>query len=608
MKESKFIDQNKAKWLSFERLLRADAKDPDKLSDFFIQITDDLSYARTFYNNRSIRVYLNNICQQLFYLINKSHKRTSKKSFINFWKYELPTISYNSRKELLTSLIIFLMSVTIGIISSIHDPEFFRTILGEDYVTMTVENIESGDPMAVYKKMNEMDMFFGITLNNLLVSVKTFLLGLLWAIGSIIILIYNGIMVGTFQYFFIEKGLFAESFLTIWMHGAIEISSIVIAGAAGIVLGKGISPGSFSRLQSFQIAAKKGTKLFLGIVPLIVMAAIIESFLTRYTDIPDALRLVFIVLSFAFIFFYFWWYPRFVVKSGKGYSQETSDLQNTADLNIRYPDQIKTGGEVLRDSFLFYRKHFKSLISINFYFSIVYLIVAGVIVYPSIDSYGFFNNYFDWMTKLSDQFFSYEEKPILLLINAVFFSVHSAFIVRIIFKEINGYLPNRGIMLIFVAYHLLFSIILNSLDLVSSGFYFIASFLVSPLISLFLFILIQEGKSALGKLMRRVRFLIKQKYGYVIGVVFFVYLISIVGYFFLSSPFPLFYMDFINWNIQLEYETMNMIVFFLNSFITIFINLLTVPLFLMGISLCYFTLLEIQEANGLKSQVQKFAS
>ena len=108
MKESKFIDQNKDKWNGFERLLNADVKDPDKLSEFFINITDDLSYARTFFNNRSIRVYLNNICQQLFYLIYKSPKRRTQKTFATFRKYELPTIAYESRRALIASLLIFL--------------------------------------------------------------------------------------------------------------------------------------------------------------------------------------------------------------------------------------------------------------------------------------------------------------------------------------------------------------------------------------------------------------------------------------------------------------------------------------------------------------------
>ena len=61
MKETKFIQQNKKKWAEFEELSKTQHKDSNLYSKLFIQITDDLSYSRTFYSNRSVRVYLNNL-------------------------------------------------------------------------------------------------------------------------------------------------------------------------------------------------------------------------------------------------------------------------------------------------------------------------------------------------------------------------------------------------------------------------------------------------------------------------------------------------------------------------------------------------------------------
>lgn len=605
MKESKFIDQNKSKWLSFEKLLRSESKDPDKLSDFFIKITDDLSYARTFFNNRSIRVYLNNICQQLFYLIYKSPKRSSKKVFVDFWKRELPTIAYDSRPEIITAFMVFFLSVVIGVVSSVHNPEFCKTILGNDYVNMTIENIESGDPMAVYKKMNEVDMFLGITLNNLLVSVKTFLLGILWAAGSLIILLYNGIMVGTFQYFFIEKGLFYESFLTIWLHGTLEISAIVIAGASGIVLGKGIiAPGSFSRLQAFQIAAKRGAKLFLGIVPIIVMAATIESFLTRYTDIPDALRLTLILLSLAYMVFYFWWYPNYVVNRGLRKEQNISDLQASPNFTINYHGVIKSGGDILRDTFLFYRKYGTPILRLNFLFTIGYVVLVAFFIFPTLNSYTYYYNYMDWMTELSNKFFDYEARPYLLPVNTVFFSVHSLFIYRFLLKDIRKEKMDQKLTITFLVYAVILNLAVGAIQMLNAGVHFVASFLISPLLTLGLFVLLFEKGTSVGKVFSRTKFLIREKYGFLLGLSFLITLISLAGYVFLNSPFPLFYVDFISWNIQMDMEAINYIATLINSFFSIFTTLLTIPLYMVGISLCYFSLLEIQEANNLRSQVE----
>ena len=70
MKEQKFINQNKEKWLRFEQLGSKKKKgkiNPDELSSLFISITDDLSYARTYYKNRSVRVYLNKLAGSIFF-------------------------------------------------------------------------------------------------------------------------------------------------------------------------------------------------------------------------------------------------------------------------------------------------------------------------------------------------------------------------------------------------------------------------------------------------------------------------------------------------------------------------------------------------------------
>jgi uncharacterized membrane protein SpoIIM required for sporulation len=357
MKESKFIDQNKKNWQEFETDLRYKQNKATRLSRLFIQITDDLSYSRTFYKYRSVRVYLNGIAQVLFNDLYKSQKGNLR-NFVKFWKTDLPLYVYETRREFFISFLVFIVSFVIGVISSIYDQDFARLILGNGYVDMTIENIKNNDPLAVYKKGNEADMFMGITINNLTVSLSTFVLGFVLSIGTIGGLIYNGIMIGAFQYFFIERGLFKESFLTIWQHGTLEISGIIIAGAAGITLGKGlIFPGTYGRLESLKISAIKGLKVFLGIVPIIIMAAFIEGFFTRHTDTNDYVRIAVILLSLLFILFYFVWYPRHL------YHRQSKVSYSNVRLNYKDPgkfdfSKILSAAEILGYSFKFVRKSF----------------------------------------------------------------------------------------------------------------------------------------------------------------------------------------------------------------------------------------------------------
>src|SRR5690606_15344093 len=100
-------------------------------------------------------------------------------------------------------------------------------------------------------------------------------------------LFYNGVMLGSFQYFFHQRGLLMESALTIWIHGTLEITAIVIAGGAGIVMGNSILfPGTYSRTESLMRGARRGVKIVLGMIPIFLVAAFLESFVTRLTDMP----------------------------------------------------------------------------------------------------------------------------------------------------------------------------------------------------------------------------------------------------------------------------------------------------------------------------------
>ena len=335
MRESQFIKQSEKKWKNFEEDLKLDLKNPERTSKLFIQITDDLSYARTYYPNRMVRKYLDGVSQILLSKIYKN-QRTPWSQFMNFWMQTLPLEIYRAKRAFTVSFLIFALAFGIGVLSSIYEPEFARVILGNSYVDMTISNIENDDPMAVYKDFNALNGFASITMNNIMVAFRTFVFGVLAAIGSVYILLYNGIMVGAFQYFFIQKGLFWESFLTIWQHGTIEISAIIIAGAAGLTLGRGlVFTGSYTRLQSFKISGQRGLMIFLGTVPLFIIAGFIEGFITRDTDASAAVRIAVILVSLLFILFYFGWYPRKVAAQNKEKLTDPIPVEKSVDMAFK---------------------------------------------------------------------------------------------------------------------------------------------------------------------------------------------------------------------------------------------------------------------------------
>lgn len=309
MKESRFIQQRHQRWQAFEKEIDRKDSDPHQLTSAYMEVLDDLSYARTHYPNRFVRNYLNGLGQELGLKLLRSGQFRLRNVW-QFWSVDLPRVSYTSRKRLLFSLGVFAFFVLIGFLSVLEDQDFARHILGDDYVEMTLRNIANGDPMSVYKDGNVDQMFFGITLNNTRIAATTYALGFTAGIGSLLILIFNGVMLGVFQGFFIHEGLFWESFLTIWQHGVVEISAIVLAGGAAFELASGLLfPGDLSRLDSLRAAGRRSIRLMMGILPLLVYSGLVETFVTRLTDVPDALRFMAILFSAIAVFTYFGLYP-----------------------------------------------------------------------------------------------------------------------------------------------------------------------------------------------------------------------------------------------------------------------------------------------------------
>lgn len=305
MREALFIKRNSDKWRAIEE---NPSRNPDELTTRYIELTDDLSYARTFYPDSQVTRYLNGLVGQMHRGL-MQNRREDRSRFRTFWFYELPLLFRQSHRLLALSAAVFLIASILGWLSAAHDSTFVRLILGDGYVNMTLENIKKGDPLGVYNSSDQATMFVQITLNNIYVAFRTFIFGLFASFGTMAMLFYNGVMLGTFQYFFYERGLLLESVLKIWIHGTLEISAIVIAGCAGLTVGNSLLfPGTYTRLESFKRGMKQGLKIAIGLIPIFSMAGFLESFITRLT-LPPLLSGLIIALSASFIGWYFILYP-----------------------------------------------------------------------------------------------------------------------------------------------------------------------------------------------------------------------------------------------------------------------------------------------------------
>ncbi|MFD2786463.1 stage II sporulation protein M [Hymenobacter rubripertinctus] len=311
MRETIFLRLHEARWQQYEQQPVAG---PEELARRYVELTDDLSYARTFYPDSATTAYLNGLTGKLHQALYKN-KRQEPGRFLDFWLRELPLLVARRRRQLLATLAFFLVCVFIGALSAAYDDTFVRVVLGDEYVNRTLANIQKGDPMAVYKGEEEAPMFLYITLNNVKVSLYAFAGGITGGLFTLFMLFRNGVMLGSFQWFFYQQGVLLPSVLTIWIHGTLEISAIVLAGGAGWIMAHSLLfPGTYSRRDSLRHGARDGMKLVVGLVPVFVVAGFLEGFVTRHTEMPLPASLSIIGLSATFILGYFvaypWWLSR----------------------------------------------------------------------------------------------------------------------------------------------------------------------------------------------------------------------------------------------------------------------------------------------------------
>ncbi|HEX6426753.1 MAG TPA: stage II sporulation protein M, partial [Niastella sp.] len=280
MREGLFIKKNIDKWRKYQY---ETTTDPDEMAQQFTELVNDLGYSKTFYPHSKVTQYLNDLASRIYLNIYKN-KREETSRIGRFFKTELPLTVRKHHREILYAFLIFVGFAVIAAFSAAHDETFVRGVLGDGYVEMTEDNIAKGDPFGVYKHTNALNMFAYIALNNIYVSFRVFVFGIFIGLGSIKEMFLNGVMVGSFQYYFFAKDLGWQSILVIWTHGTLEISAIILSGAAGLILGNSILfPGSHKRLHSLMQGVKDGLKIMIALVPVLLVAAFLEGFVTRYS-------------------------------------------------------------------------------------------------------------------------------------------------------------------------------------------------------------------------------------------------------------------------------------------------------------------------------------
>lgn len=306
MREALFIKKNKDRWIKNQQ---APSQDPDEMANEFIQLVDDLAYAKTFYPSGKVTNFINTQASKIYLDIYKNRKEESNR-LLTFWKYDLPLTIRKHHRTILFSFVFFCIFFAIGFFTASKDSSVASEVLGSNYIDQTNENINKGNPFGIYENGNSLLTWLGIMVNNIAVALRVFASGILFGIPAMYDLAQTGVMVGVFDQIFAARGLGVDFWLVVFVHGTLEIAGFILVGAAALILGKSyLFPGTIKRMQSLKQGAKDGVKIMIGLLPVFALAAFFEGFITRLYNNLSAVTTIICALSVVFVIWYFIIYP-----------------------------------------------------------------------------------------------------------------------------------------------------------------------------------------------------------------------------------------------------------------------------------------------------------
>ena len=289
----RFIARNRPAWDRLDQLSRRAGRgarkltpaEVDELVDLYQRVSSHLSHARVAYDDPGLVRWLTRLVSQANGVIYASRTRTTR-AIADFFAWRFPAAVWQSGRFVAVSAALLLVpALALGIWMSVSDAALEATApdaVREAYLNEDFEDYYSSEPASQFTTE--------VTVNNIRVAVMAFAGGILLGIPTVLAMVANGALLGLAGGLFADAGELPKYFGLILPHGLLELTAIVIAGAAGLRLGWAvIAPGDRPRGQAVGQEARRAGVIALGLVLAFATAGIIEGFVTG-RGVPTALR------------------------------------------------------------------------------------------------------------------------------------------------------------------------------------------------------------------------------------------------------------------------------------------------------------------------------
>ena len=285
MISTRWLEKRKPYWTRLEQLLDQSARsgfrrmgrsELQELGLLYRQIAADLAALREDRGSVHFARYLNQLLARAHNIIYSAGK-TSPKAMLGFFAVTYPRVFRRNLRLVLVAFLIFAVSGLVGAALTFQDPDFKLKIIGPQMV-QTIEKREMWTHSIVGMKPQASS---AIMTNNIGVGFMTFATGITGGLGTIYLLVFNGVLIGVIGMACHLSGMSLQLWSFVAPHGVLELPAIFLGGGAGLRIAVGLLfPGYLPRRESLVRAGTEGVQLLLGTIPILMIAGTIEAFVS----------------------------------------------------------------------------------------------------------------------------------------------------------------------------------------------------------------------------------------------------------------------------------------------------------------------------------------
>ncbi len=319
MISTRWLDKRKPYWTRLDQLLdqttrqglrKLGRSELQELGLLYRQIAADLAALREDRGSVHFARYLNQLLARAHNIIYSAHK-ASPSALPEFFGQTYPRVFRRNVGFVGLALVIFLASALVGAVLTYQDPDFKLGILGPQMVD-TIDRHEMWTHSIVGIKPLASS---AIMTNNMSVAFTTFALGITAGIGTIYMMLFNGLLLGVIGMACHLSGMSLKLWDFVAPHGVLELPAIFLAGGAGLRIASGLLfPGYLPRRESLVRAGADAVQLVLGSIPILIIAGIIEAFVSP-TGLATRLKFAMAASLFALLMAYLFGAGRSVAKA-----------------------------------------------------------------------------------------------------------------------------------------------------------------------------------------------------------------------------------------------------------------------------------------------------